>query len=68
MHKEQEETAACQCALGTEGPTVTGQPSRFTKTEKWLIVGLVASVGFFRQFFFSLPASKRFLTDSISAH
>ena len=52
MLKEQEETAACQCALGTEGPTVTGQPSRFTKTEKWLIVGLVASVGFFRQFFF----------------
>ena len=51
MLKEQE-TAACQCALGTTGPIVTGQPSRFTKSEKWLIVGLVASVGLFRQFFF----------------
>ena len=47
MLKEQEETAAC--ALGTTGPT--GQPSRFTKSEKWFIVGLIAFVGLFRQIF-----------------
>ena len=52
MSKEQEETAAC--ALGTTGPSdllVVPQPSRFTKSEKWFIVGLIACVGLFRQIF-----------------
>ena len=51
MSKEQEETAAC--ALGTTGPSdLAVQPSsRFTKSEKWFIVGFVACVGLFRQSF-----------------
>ena len=48
MSKEQEETSAC--ALGTAGPSDL-QPSRFTKSEKWFIVGFVAFVGVFRQSF-----------------
>ena len=50
MSKEQEETAVC--ALGTTGqndPVL--QPSRFTKSEKWFIVGLIAFVGLFRRSF-----------------
>ena len=52
MSKEQEETAAC--VLGTTGPTdLVHQPtaSRFTKSEKWFIVGFIACVGLFRQSF-----------------
>ena len=50
MSKEQEETVAC--ALGTTGPSALApQPSRFTKSEKWFIVGFVAFVGLFRQGF-----------------
>ena len=50
MSKEQEKTAAC--ALGTTGPSdLVPQPSRFTKSEKWFIVGLIAFVGLFRQSF-----------------
>ena len=47
MFKEQKETAAC--ALGTTGPSdfILPQPSRFTKSEKWFIVGFMAFVGFF---------------------
>ena len=43
MSKEQEETAAC--ALGTTD--LIPQPSRFTKSEKWFIVGFVTFVGIF---------------------
>ena len=53
MSKEQEETAAS--ASGTTGPSdLVPQPtqSRFTKNEKWFIVGLIAFVGLFRQIFF----------------
>ena len=49
MSKEQEETAAC--ALGTIGPSELvprAQQSRFTKGEKWFIVGFIAFVGLFR--------------------
>jgi hypothetical protein len=51
MSKEQEETAAC--TLGTTEPRdYVHQPrTRFTKSEKWFIVGLIAFVGFFRQSF-----------------
>ena len=54
MTKEQEGTAIC--ALGTTGPGQSDlvpklEPtlSRFTKSEKWFIVGLIAFVGLFRQ-------------------
>ena len=54
MSKEQEETAAC--AFETTGSSdLVPQPSRFTKSEKWFIVGLIAFVGFFRQSF-NVPA------------
>ena len=50
MSKEQEETAAC--AFGTTVPIdLVPQPSRFTKSEKWFIVGLIAFVALFRQSF-----------------
>ena len=55
MSKEQEETAAC--VLGTTGPSdLLPQPtrSRFTKSEKWFIVGFVGFVALFRQSFIML--------------
>ena len=51
MSKEQEDSA---CALGTTGPSdLVSQPTttRFTKSEKWFIVGLIAFAGLMRQFF-----------------
>ena len=72
MSKEQEETPAS--ALETTGPSdvtdVLPQPtttSRFTKNEKWFIVGFIAFIGLFRQCF-SCLALKLLLTDSITAH
>ena len=48
MSKEQEETVTC----ATTGPSdLEPQPSRFTKSEKWFIVGLIAFVALFRQSF-----------------
>jgi hypothetical protein len=50
MSKEQEETAAY--GLGTKvSSDFVPQPSRFTKGEKWFIVGIIAFVGMFRQIF-----------------
>ena len=50
MSKEQEEPAAY--TLGTTGQSdIVAQPGRFTKSEKWFIVGLIAFVGLFRQSF-----------------
>ena len=50
MSKEQEETA-----VGTTGlSNLVPQPSRFTKSEKWFIVGFIAFVGLFRQSFIML--------------
>ena len=52
MSSEQEETASAALpahALGTTGPSdLMPQPSRFTKSEKWFIVGFIAFVGLFR--------------------
>ena len=66
MSKEKEETAAC--ALGTTGPSDLDQPSRFTKNEKWFIVGFTAFVGLFRQSFIMPGFETLFLTNSITAH
>ena len=60
MSKDKEETqaaAACASGLGTTGSSDLVPPdqptlSRFTKNEKWFIVGFIAFVGLFRQSFF----------------
>ena len=49
MSKEQGQTAASG-TLGFPGTIdLVSQPSRFTKLEKWFIVGFSAFVGLFRQ-------------------
>jgi hypothetical protein len=50
--KKEEETAACTLGPGDsdlQGPQPTR--SRFTKSEKWFIVGFTSFVGLFRQSF-----------------
>jgi hypothetical protein len=54
MSKEKEETTACALGTPSMGPNdIVPQPtqSRFTKNEKWFIVGFTAFVGLFRQSF-----------------
>ena len=70
MSKEQELEETAASVLGnTEPSDVVPQleptQSRFTKSEKWFIVGFTAFVGLFRQSF-SFLASKHFLTDTYS--
>ena len=72
MSKEQEETVTCALVTMPVGPSeLVPVPqlelSRFTKSEKWFIVGLVAFVGFFRQIFI-MSSFELFETDSITAH
>ena len=50
MSKEQEETAVCAFENTGHSDPVP-QASRFTKSEKWFIVGLIAFVALFRQIF-----------------
>lgn len=46
MSKEQEQTSA-RTLEAPDLPDLASQPSRFTKNEKWFIVGFTAFVGLF---------------------
>ena len=51
MSKEQEKTAACAFETTGPGDPVLQLSNRFTKSEKWFIVGFIAFVALFRQGF-----------------
>lgn len=64
MSKEQEQTTPGPSGTLETGLSVLAPPSRFTKSEKWFIVGFTAFVGLFRWSF--IMWTLKFLTDPIS--
>ena len=64
MDKQQGQTTACTPGTSRSND-LASQPSRFTKKEKWFIVGFTSFVGLFRQLLSCLKL-ELFLTDPIA--